>query len=267
MQSTHNCPRDGCDYSGNEHGLKTHLSTSHEDSKYGRVSLSCNTCGSEFSRKRSEVKSGKTFCSRKCKNNFNKEYRECAVCGTTKLVDSSAYEHKYGWVCSKECNKNQYREEVECVICGETKIERQKQERKFPYRCSKECTEEWVKVDTDCSYCGTSYIANRHHIDRYKNTYCSDECFYKSQRVENYNNAQHQRWAKEVKEREEYTCVDCGESHDVMCAHHDPPREELSKEEETNPENGVCLCYPCHAERHTGAQRTVLLSWWEWYSS
>ncbi len=261
------CSKNNCNYSGNEHGLKTHLAISHEDTKYGRVNLSCDTCGKEFSRPQWKVKSGNTFCSQECKNRYNKEQRRCTVCGTTKIVDKSAYKHKNGWVCSTSCNKSQYRKEVSCIVCGDTHMELKKRERKFPYRCSTECTKEWLKVETSCAQCGDTYIENRHQTRRYENTYCSNDCFYDSQRGDRCENSKHQWWAHQVKERENNTCEDCGASYDVMCAHHDPPREELSKEQQTNVENGVCLCYPCHADRHEGGQREVLLSWWEWYNS
>lgn len=61
MESVQQCPKNGCDYSGNEHGLKTHFAVSHEDSKYGRVSLSCDTCGTDFSRPQWKVKSERLF--------------------------------------------------------------------------------------------------------------------------------------------------------------------------------------------------------------
>lgn len=267
MESVQECPKDGCNYSGNEHGLKTHLAASHEDSKYGRVSLSCDGCGANFSRAQWKVKSETVFCSRECKDNHKKEERKCTVCGTTKIVDSSAYEHKNGWVCSKECNKQQYLKEVECVVCGSTKVERHNNERKFSYKCSKECLDEWLTVNTTCDNCGKEYVGNRWEIERYENNYCSDDCHYDSQRVENSTTAQHKRWAKRVKESSNYTCEDCGESYDVMCAHHNPPRSELSLEEQVNLDNGICLCYPCHADRHSGSQRKALLGWWEWYTS
>lgn len=266
MELTQQCPKEECGYSGNEHGLKTHLALSHEESKYGKVELSCDNCKEDFSRAQWKISSGKTFCSRECKNNFNKEERECVVCGDTKVVDKSSYEHKHGWVCSKECNKNQYREKVECVVCGEERIEFKKEERKFPYRCSKECTEEWVKVETDCSYCGNPYIEDRHSLSRYDKTYCSDECFYDSQKSVNSDKVNHRKWAIKVKEEADYVCFDCGESYDVMCAHHSPPKEELSKKEQTNPENGVCLCYPCHSNKHEEPQSKLIRAWWNWYN-
>jgi hypothetical protein len=82
-----------------------------------------------------------------------------------------------------------------------------------------------------------------------------------------YNKRKHKKWAKKVKNRENNTCEECGESYDVMTAHHNPPKDELPEDRKYDTDIGMCLCYPCHADQHTGTQRSVLLSWWEWYTS
>ncbi len=54
-------------------------------------------------------------------------------------------------------------------------------------------------------------------------------------------------WATAVKERDHHTCVQCGYNASKVVAHHIKPRNEGGMNELNN---GVTLCYPCHAKKH-----------------
>jgi len=63
-------------------------------------------------------------------------------------------------------------------------------------------------------------------------------------RSERYKN-----WAKAVKEEAKYICNDCGDSKTKKHSHHIKP---VCKHPENifDLDNGVCLCIPCHKQRH-----------------
>lgn len=236
-----------------------------------RVKVDCDNCGDTFSRTAWKVNERQNnFCTEKCKTQFNREQRVCVVCGDSKQVPKSEYEHKDGWVCSDECNRQKYRHEIECVVCGSTKeeLESTTDKRKLPYRCSDECKKEWAYVQVSCDNCGKSFDKKRSHARRTQNDYCSRDCLSESQENESARNeVKHNRWANRVKEQADYTCEICGESYDVMTAHHEPPKSELPEDRMYDTDVGMCLCYECHAEQHTGGQREALLSWWDWYTA
>lgn len=237
----------------------------------GREFVQCDNCEERFSRQSHKLKTTeKNFCSRECKDNHGKEYRECVTCGDVKRVAKSSYIHNNGWVCSVECNYEKYRDVVECIVCGE-KEEKLKSEINYnsPHFCSLECSKEYNHVDTVCENCGDTMTVRRGRFEEYDNHYCDLDCLHESVNGKGESNydAELQIWARDVKQRESYTCEDCGESYSVMTAHHEPPKSELTKEEALNPENGLCLCYPCHAEKHTGNTKEILYAWWDWYTT
>jgi hypothetical protein len=57
-------------------------------------------------------------------------------------------------------------------------------------------------------------------------------------------------WQKRIKERDNYTCVDCGlKERGIINAHHIKSRSKFP-ELRYNLDNGVSLCPNCHARRH-----------------
>lgn len=58
------------------------------------------------------------------------------------------------------------------------------------------------------------------------------------------------RWVTRIKERDNYTCVVCGESKKYMAAHH-LNSYTAYPEMRTDDKNGVCLCRDCHISFHS----------------
>lgn len=59
---------------------------------------------------------------------------------------------------------------------------------------------------------------------------------------------EYDEWRQAVKERDDYTCQDCGSRGEVHAHHIVPMGEDLSLALQT--ENGVTLCKECHYRRH-----------------
>jgi len=124
-------------------------------------------------------------------------------------------------------------------------------------------------LGVSCHYCHNTFAPTRIHIVARINSitgkttgecnfYCSDECkhkcgtfrqvkFFKGQKQGNNKNYRvHQKeWANLIKERDEGTCLICGEKHGIMIAHHEIPvivNEILS----LDLDNGLTLCKKCH---------------------
>lgn len=69
----------------------------------------------------------------------------------------------------------------------------------------------------------------------------------------NLTRVQKTKWAKQVKELHDYTCVVCGKTDKSknMHAHHVIPKYECPEEYENALENGVALCQKCHRRMHS----------------
>ena len=116
-----------------------------------------------------------------------------------------------------------------------------------------------------CEYCGGFYQKGKTQgITTFKvQKFCSAECRAKGQiynsgpdsphwkggREQRKRDGKHLTWAKRVKERDDYTCHNCGKrggdlhSHHVLSwIGHPDSRYDVS--------NGQTLCVPCHAEEH-----------------
>jgi len=61
------------------------------------------------------------------------------------------------------------------------------------------------------------------------------------------NGGLHKEWADDVKERDEYTCVECGTKEGRIHAHHVIPWKE-NEELRFDIDNGLTLCVSCHAK-------------------
>jgi len=63
--------------------------------------------------------------------------------------------------------------------------------------------------------------------------------------------ARYREWSNAVLERDDYICQDCEQRGGKLTAHH-IERWSEAPDRRYDVDNGVTLCYECHAERHKG---------------
>lgn len=122
-----------------------------------------------------------------------------------------------------------------------------------------------------CTYCKEIFVPtareSRGRIEaisrkcgKENNLYCSKICknlcpTYKKQKYQEGQNPNknlrplQNQWAAMVKERDNYTCVNCGARNKVMYAHHIDPVVN-NPVESADIDNGVTLCKKCHKNSH-----------------
>lgn len=67
------------------------------------------------------------------------------------------------------------------------------------------------------------------------------------------------QWTNQVKRQDGYLCRDCGCSdRKILDAHHIQPVSQFP-EKEFGTDNGRTLCMPCHAKKHKGIARILIL--------
>ncbi len=70
---------------------------------------------------------------------------------------------------------------------------------------------------------------------------------------------QHQAWSRAVRQRDNFTCRDCGKSQVRLHAHHLVDLKEcLNDVLAFDVNNGITLCVPCHGKRHAGQRNGKL---------
>jgi ribosomal protein L31 len=180
---------------------------------YESVKLSCDSCGSSFTRQPSKVKEN-NFCSNECRYKWLDEDNprrgvevseritvSCDYCGEEEeRTPSDVSELTF---CDRECYSNWMSEsdewstwveeaiEVSCEWCGNTlkrppcRVERA--ERQF---CDNDCRGEWAsenrvgeahpnynRVNVTCPICGDTIQARKSYAEKYNAITCSDSCW------------------------------------------------------------------------------------------
>jgi len=139
--------------------------------------------------------------------------------------------------------------------------------------CSKSCASKSYKrkkylVKKNCVICGKEFWVKRYR----KNTalYCSVQCRAidrgRKMRGKNHPNWKggiserdwkFKKWAKKVKQRDNYTCQKCGYVGKEVEAHHLKKWHE-NIELRYNINNGITLCRKCHSEAHKEIKNFIL---------
>ncbi len=176
-----------------------------------------------------------------------------------------------------------------CIVCGEMFTRKQNKSAKEWIKskfCSKTCWSTRGKTITkQCEYCKKDFSLPAHEMavgrERERKT-CSRECRYLMVTgTRNYmwkgkdalynmrlrdaisNTVMYRKWRKDIKKRDNNTCVNCGESKSNMHVHHIYPLASIIKDEnwtydrwvklfETptsrlwDTKNGVTICLDCH---------------------
>lgn len=188
-----------------------------------RITITCENCGKDFKRFKSQLVGKNNFCSRRCANESRLIHvYKCEVCG--KIFHKSQSKGKKARFCSKPCAYKQL------------KIERN-------------------PPNTKCSNCGKLLHVNPYLLDVQNNFYCSNECrkagmtFYLKQippiqRI--YSLTEWRKLRLQIIERDNHTCQHCGlkpGKHSKLQVHHIKRRKEGGADE---PENLITLCFSCH---------------------
>lgn len=175
--------------------------------------------------------------------------------------------------CSWECYLNSRKlEEVNCFFCGKNFTPKRRKKEGSRYFCSRSCAgkSNIKRVKCKCSNCGEIFTLRPSEAKGKNNVYCSRSCkdeghgkIYRGEnhprynpemtlkeRVEGRKYFEYYVWRNKVYERDDYTCLKCGDSrggnlvahHILNYSEHPHLRTELS--------NGVTLCNSCHKDFH-----------------
>lgn len=247
------------------------------------VEINCATCGKTKSiplslYKRS--KNGKNFCNPQCRGLYFKTRKQvnCSYCGKEFACEKYRVEKSSNVFCSQKCHGlfNRKREIVQCAQCGK-KIELcpsqiAEYEKKF---CSGRCYGDWRSKNLagencifwkggppirNCAICGKEIQVGVTDA-KFKENACSKECrsklFSRKYSLEgnpnwrggssfepypiDFNSALKLR----IRERDNFTCQECGELEDGKSLHvHHIDYDKMNCEEI----NLITLCEICHTK-------------------
>lgn len=225
---------------------------------YNRVPYKCDGCGKEIEVIPYKLNAQKfIFCSNDC------------------------YKQNIGRYFSGENNPNYNRVTVKCFECGR-EFERTpntvfESDRHF---CSSECYHERLRkdnmarrlerIEVECANCKKKFHLPPYQTKGKKHIYCSRECknahlsvintgpnnpfwnpnLTEEDRIRGRKFEEYLIWRKKVFERDNYTCVCCGDNRGGnLVAHHIFNYSE-HPELRTDIDNGVTLCESCHIDFH-----------------
>lgn len=259
-KETYTCDLDECNETWKEYpsriesrGRKSFyccLDHKYEDSRNGKT-VECAWCQSDVYKADCQLNEmgdyslNNHFCDKECESEFKqsewvgedhpswdggKVELNCEHCGDKfKTKPAKADKARF---CSRECSKRSHYTEIECVNCGDTQ-ERTKfyAERYENSVCSDKCLSEW--------------ISNNHRG--------SDNPSYKTAGGKvgiakvrlSIGDISWDRRARQVRERDDYTCQQCGKQSDDrdLDVHHIIP---IASGGTNSPENLMTLCRSCH---------------------
>lgn len=217
--------------------------------------LICDWCKKEFQRWPSSLRSIQQcyFCSRSCYDAWRRVYGVPSA-RTRQLVQCT------------QCNKSVLR--IPARLHTSTK-----------HFCDMKCRDAWMSehwrgsnnpnagefFEILCTQCSKELVRPKWHKEKTKDHFCSIECYAKWQSV-NRSGPQSPSWLggrsfepyppeftqtlrKSIRERDNYTCQDCG-------AHQDQLSRKLSVhhidggKDNSDPSNLISLCQSCHGTRH-----------------
>lgn len=191
----------------------------------------------------------------------------CHFCKKTFQVDYWFSNQKY---CSRECARSASRGktmvEMRCKFCGKKFIrEKCYQGQKYcSYRCSVEAKKK--NIIKTCEICGKKF--NVKPSIAHKRFTCSKACdkerrsiMYSGAGAPTFKNRQHyykntagQRLRRLIRERDNYTCQECGKTKTEMGRN--PIVHHIDGNYNNNlPDNLICLCHSCHTKIHWQMRR------------
>lgn len=106
-----------------------------------------------------------------------------------------------------------------------------------------------TKIEVKCK-CGDVRVTKAYRGDlECKSCSKRDDTLTEDERVDRRKVKGYMQWSYEVKERDNFTCVVCGNTKRKLHSHH-LEAYRANKELRTEVSNGVCLCDKCHKEFH-----------------
>lgn len=163
--------------------------------------------------------------------------------------------------------KMRMRERGHCKQCGKQLVGQQKsfcsracRNRAHPPSQAYKKNGEW----RICLTCGKTFYRPKFQLLNRTSLYCSMSCSAKPKTKERnpnwkggvtsatqafYQTDKHIKWARKVKQRDNYTCQDCLASDLKLHAHHIKPVFDFPELANTV-SNGIALCVRCHNKRH-----------------
>lgn len=249
--SYHACPTCS-DRFDTRKNMKIHHVHAHGESLAGE-SVECDNCGDVFQRRSSEIERyEKHFCCRECLGEYQSE--------------NHTGENSPTW--------NGGKSTYECEICR-SEVKRHPSHAKNNVICSEDCMEAflaWVNrgetfTECKCDRCGDSYETKPSWLRESQNNYCSRECAdaahsdrmrgdgnprWEGGKVDyNYCGPNWEDKRRQTLERDNHTCVRCGDEDDLH-VHHIRPRRKFIEDGEYDYEaanqldNLTTLCVECH---------------------
>lgn len=177
--------------------------------------------------------------------------------------------------CSIEKRAKKQRNQVifNCEYCGKEKSVPKSELGKEHNFCSRECYLKWQskgRIVFNCDYCGKESSTKKYEFEKGKHHFCSQECQYKwrsenirgkahysynhnisdEERERNRDYPEYNDFKRDVYERDNYTCVCCGDNKGGNLNAHHLNSYNFDKEHRTDINNGVTLCKKCHKEFH-----------------
>lgn len=247
-------------------------------SRRRKIARICKYCGQEFDVIPSRIKRGDPaiYCSQECHyadRGRRKEWilKICEQCGREFEVQPSAKTQRF---CSRKCanlaqrtmhgcafSDQEVRTNRRCQVCNKefwvTPARIKKGEGMY---CSLECFYSTHRTTCHCAFCGKEFERRNSSLQAdQKLFFCSYECsgaYHSGERsggwqggksFEPYTPEFNERFKREIRKRDKYTCAICGEP--GKCVHH----VDYDKAN-TVPENCITLCRPCHTKTNTNRE-------------
>lgn len=229
------------------------------------MQVKCNFCGDIFEKTKSQYKrSKKQFCSKKCRQDYDKSYRvsvECVNCKDMFDVPKWRYKRATKFFCNKTCKKAyELRSTIQCRcdLCGElTRKPIYRFSRYDLHFCDWKCKHAYdisSREDVNCSYCGKDIEIQGCRFKAYGKWFCDNDC-----KFPYYHNPEHEAiyYGKDWKtirlkalNRDGFLCQICGSNKkDMLVVHHIIPVKEFDTLDQAHDlSNLVTVCRACHCK-------------------
>ena len=189
---------------------------------YKKIIKECSNCGENVERRPSMFEGENVFCSTKCESIFktDKKNVECAFCGDEiRKVNSQINNNNF---CSIDCRTSFYSGKQHGMS-----------------------NSRYIQ----CYHCKDDFKRPESHINKDKN-FCSKECYHEYIKTnDNRNSNKAKKWRNDIRNRDNWTCQDCGEKKENIEAHHIKKWKD-NPDKRFEMDNGVSLCLECHYLRH-----------------